>query len=84
MEFNNRYFKLINIGTGQDITIKNLAQIICKIVGYNGKIRFEKKMPNGVQQKTLDISKIKKLKLNKFSDLEKTLKKTYEDFLTRI
>jgi GDP-L-fucose synthase len=82
--FNNRYFKLINIGTGQDITIKNLADKICKIAGYNGKIRFEKKMPNGVMKKTLDISKIKRLKYNKFTKFEDGLKQTYKDFLSRV
>lgn len=79
--FDNRYFKLINIGTGKDITIKNLAQTICKVVGYNGKLKFEKKMPNGVQRKTLDISKIRKMNLNKFSNFEKAINITYQDFL---
>ena len=79
--FNKKYFKLINIGTGKDITIKNLAQIICKVVGYNGKLKFEKKMPNGVQKKTLDISKIRKMNLNKFSNFEKAINITYQDFL---
>ena len=79
--FNKKYFKLINIGTGKDITIKNLAQTICKVVGYNGKLKFEKKMPNGVQRKTLDISKIRKMNLNKFSNFEKAINITYQDFL---
>ena len=79
--FNKKYFKLINIGTGKDITIKNLAQTICKVVGYNGKLKFEKKMPNGVQKKTLDISKIRKMNLNKFSNFEKAINITYQDFL---
>ena len=79
--FNKKYFKLINIGTGKDITIKNLAQTICKVVGYNGKLKFEKKMPNGVKRKTLDITKIKKINLNKFTNFEEAMNITYQDFL---
>ena len=82
--FNKKYFKLINIGTGKDITIKKLAQILKKVIKYNGRIKFDKKMPNGVKRKTLDISKIKKLKYDKFKDFENALKVTYEDFLKRL
>tara|TARA_B100000963_G_scaffold362041_1_gene402496 strand:+ start:24831 stop:25742 length:912 start_codon:yes stop_codon:yes gene_type:complete len=79
----NKYYKLINIGTNEDITIKNLAQIIKKIVGFKGELEFDNKMPNGVMRKTMDISKIKKLKYNKFTDFEKALRLTYKDFLSR-
>ena len=81
--FDKKYFKLINIGTGKDITIKNLAEKICKIVGFKGKIKFNKSMPNGVMKKTLDIRKIKRLKYNKFIKFEDALKLTYKDFLSR-
>jgi GDP-L-fucose synthase len=79
--FDKKYHKLINIGTGEDITIKKLAEKICKTVGFKGKIKFDKKMPNGVMRKTMSISKLKKLKLNKFTNFEKALKLTYKDFL---
>lgn len=77
----SKYHKLINIGTGRDITIKKLAETIKKIVGFKGKLIFDKKMPNGVMRKTMDISKIKKFKYDKFTDFEKALKLTYKDFL---
>ena len=48
--FNKKYFRLINIGTGEDMTIKNLAEKICKIVGFKGKIKFDARMPNGVMK----------------------------------
>lgn len=79
----NKYYKLINIGTNEDITIKNLAQIIKKIVGFQGKLEFDNKMPNGVMRKTMDITQIKKLKYNKFTNFEKALRLTYKDFLSR-
>lgn len=78
------YFKLINIGTGKDITIKTLAEKICMVVGYSGKIVFDTDMPNGVMRKTLDISKIKKMKINQFTDFDRALILTYKDFLNRI
>lgn len=78
------YHKLINIGTGKDITIKKLAETIKKIVGFKGKLIFDKKMPNGVMRKTMDTSKIKKLKYNKFINFEKALRLTYKDFLRGI
>jgi GDP-L-fucose synthase len=78
------YFKLINIGTGKDITIKKLAEKICTVVGYSGKIVFDTDMPNGVMRKTLDISKIKKMKINQFTDFDRALILTYKDFLNRI
>lgn len=82
--FNKKYYKLINIGTGKDITIKRLAEKIRKEVGFEGRIEFDNKMPNGVMRKTLDISKIKKLKYNKFTNFDKALKKTYQDFLKEV
>jgi len=82
--FNKKYFKLINIGTGEDMKIKNLAEKICKIIGFKGKIKFDTSMPNGVMKKTLDISKIKRLKYNKFTKFEEALNQTYKDFLSRI
>lgn len=78
------YFKLINIGTGKDITIRKLAEKICTVVGYSGKIVFDTDMPNGVMRKTLDISKIKKMKINQFTDFDRALILTYKDFLNRI
>ena len=81
--FNKKYFRLINIGTGEDMTIKNLAEKICKIVGCKGKLKFDKSMPNGVMKKTLDIREIKRLKYNKFTMFEEALKQTYKDFLSR-
>lgn len=82
--FDKRYHKLINIGTGEDITIKQLAQIIKETIGYKGKLIFDKKMPNGVMRKKLDISKIKKLKYLQFTSFKKALELTYKDFLRGI
>jgi GDP-L-fucose synthase len=69
---NNR-FPIINIGTGQIYTIKQLANIIANKVKYEGEIFFNKKYPNGVHKKNIDISRIKKLNWNAKFDLSKGL-----------
>jgi GDP-L-fucose synthase len=82
--FSKKYYKLINIGTGHDITVKQLAKIICKIINYKGKIKFDTKMPNGAMRKRLDNSIIKKIKLDKFMNFEKALVLTYKSYLKSI
>jgi len=72
--------KLINIGTGTDITIYKLAYLIKKIVGFNGDIVFDKKKPDGVKIKTLDVSRIKKIGWTPKINLEEGLERSYEDY----
>ena len=57
----NNSFPIINIGTGDIYTIKQLANIIAKKVGFKGKIFFNSKYPNGVFRKNIDITRVKKL-----------------------
>jgi len=53
--------EFINIGTGEDITIKDLAELIKEVVGYQGNIIYDKKKPDGTPQKLLDTSRINNL-----------------------
>jgi len=69
---NNR-FPIINIGTGEIYTIKKLANIIANKIKYEGKISFNKKYPNGVHKKNINIHRIKKLNWNAKFDLSKGL-----------
>ena len=57
----NKYYDLINIGSDEEIKIKDLALMIKKITNYSGKLKFNKNMPDGVKKKKLDISKLKKI-----------------------
>ena len=57
----NKYYDLINIGSDEEIKIKDLALKIKKITNFRGNLKFNKKMPDGVMQKKLDITKIKQL-----------------------
>ena len=53
--------KLVNIGWGEDQTIKELAETICEVVGYHGKLRFDPTRPDGTPRKVLDVSRLKAL-----------------------
>lgn len=53
--------QLINVGVGEDITIKDLAKMIAGQVGYQGKIEFDTSKPDGAMRKLLDSSRMKKL-----------------------
>ena len=60
----------LNIGTGQDISIRDLTTKIGNIVGFKGKIIFDNSKPDGMPQKLLDVSKINKLGWKSQTDLE--------------
>jgi len=81
----NKYYddEIINIGTGEDITIKELAETIAEVVGYNNGFHFDKTKPDGTPKKLLNVEKIKKLGWKAKIDLRTGLKLTYEDFLKR-
>ncbi len=53
--------KLVNIGWGEDHTIKELAENICEVVGYQGRLRFDPTRPDGTPRKVLDVSRLKAL-----------------------
>ena len=71
----------INIGTGTDITIKDVAQIVKEVVGFYGEIVFNTKMSDGTKRKLLDISKLERLGWKSVITLKDGLKETYEWFL---
>ncbi len=68
----------INVGTGIDISIGDLALLIKKIVGYNGRIKFDTTKPDGMPRKLLDVSKLNKLGWKYGVSLEAGIKKTYQ------
>ena len=76
--------EIINIGTGEDITIKELAETIAEVVGYKKSFHFDKTKPDGTPKKLLNVEKINKLGWKAKTDLRKGCKLTYEDFLKRI
>ncbi|RMD56095.1 MAG: hypothetical protein D6828_04200 [Nitrospirae bacterium] len=75
---------LINIGTGEDITIKELSELIKDIVGFKGEITFDRSRPDGTPRKLLDITKIKSLGWKPSTKLEDGIRYTYEWYLKNI
>jgi GDP-L-fucose synthase len=71
----------INIGTGQDISIKDLAFLIKEIVGFNGELVFNTEKPDGTPRKLLDVGKLNKLGWEYKIRLEEGIKQVYEDVL---
>jgi GDP-L-fucose synthase len=78
---NNFPEHLYNVGTGKDITIKELAKIIQKITGHKGNIYWDASKPDGTPRKLMDVSKMKDLGWVYSTDLEYGIKKTYHWFL---
>lgn len=72
---------ILNIGTGKDLTIKQLAEAVKKTIGYTGKITWDSSKPDGTPRKLLNINKIKKLGWKPGITLSKGLKTTYDWFL---
>ena len=68
----------INIGSGRDITIKELAELIQDIVGFCGEIKWNSSMPDGTPRKLLDITKITKTGWTPELSLSEGIKKVYE------
>ena len=74
----------LNIGSGQEISIKELVDLICSIIGYNGHILWDKTKPDGQLRKLLDSSKMRAvLGKYQFTSLEDGIKATIEDYKTR-
>lgn len=73
--------EIVNIGTGEDITIKNLANLVKDIIGFEGDIYFNTKMPNGTPRKLLDISKLTNLGWKYKINLKEGIQKTYIDYV---
>ena len=74
----------LNVGTGKDLSIRDLALLIAKITNYNGEIRWDTSKPDGTPKKLLDISRIKNLGWKPTISLEKGLQTTYFDFCKEI
>ena len=77
----NLNIDLLNVGSGHEITIKNLSELIKKTIGYEGELAFDKNIPDGNPRKLLDSKLINKLGWKPATTLEIGLKNTYDWFL---
>ena len=74
----------LNIGTGVEISISELAETIKEVVGYNGKLKYNTDNPDGMPKRLLDVSKIEKMGWKHTTNLKNGLEKTYQWFIDNI
>ena len=71
----------VNLGTGKELTIRELRELVAKVVGYTGEIKWDPSKPDGTPRKLLDVSKLESLGYHYTTELEEGIRLTYEDFL---
>ena len=89
MGFSNEHYRSctepmlshLNVGTGEDVTVRELAETIQKVVGFQGQISWDSSKPDGTPRKLMDISKLKSLGWRPSVNLEEGLQRTYQWFI---
>ncbi len=76
--------EIINVGCGEDISIHELAELICEVVGFDGELSWDKTKPDGTPRKLLDLSKLRGLGWTPTIPLRDGIAKTYEWFLKNV
>ncbi|WP_196599554.1 GDP-L-fucose synthase [Pectinatus frisingensis] len=71
----------VNLGTGKELTIAELANLVKKVIGYNGRIEYDVSKPDGTPRKLLDVSKLNRLGWHYKTELGDGIRLTYDDFL---
>jgi GDP-L-fucose synthase len=72
---------LFNIGTGEDLSVRDLAQLVARCTGYTGRIEFDPSKPDGTPRKLLDVSKVASLGWGAAIPLEDGIRMAYGSFL---
>ena len=75
--------EIINVGCGEDITIRELAELICDVVGFDGELVWDETKPDGTPRKLLDVARIRALGWQATVPLRKGIAQTYEWFLAK-
>jgi GDP-L-fucose synthase len=71
----------VNAGTGKELTIRELTEMVAEVIGYEGEILWDTTMPNGTPRKLLDVSKARNLGWTYRTELRDGICLAYEDFL---
>ena len=71
----------VNAGTGKELSIRELTELVARIIGYTGEIRWDRSKPNGTPRKLLDVSKAAELGWTYKTELEQGILLSYKDFL---
>jgi GDP-L-fucose synthase len=72
---------LINIGSGEELTIRDLATLVCEVVGYSGELMFDRSKPDGTPRKLLDFSRLRNLGWEPKVPLAQGIALAYQNFL---
>jgi GDP-L-fucose synthase len=75
---------LLNVGTAEDISIADLARLVCEIVGYDGELAWDSTKPDGTPQKLLDVSRMRSLGWSARTALSDGIRIAYEDFFRQM
>ncbi len=75
---------LINIGTGEDVTIRELAETVARVLGFSGALRFDTSKPDGTPRKLMDVKRLHALGWHHTTDLETGIRKTWEIARTQL
>lgn len=76
--------EIVNVGTGEEISILDLAAIIAKTVGFEGHVGFDKSKPDGTPRKLMDSTRLHSLGFRHKTSLKDGIRYTYEDFLSKV
>jgi GDP-L-fucose synthase len=79
--FNDEYPPLVNIGCGEDLTIRELAELVADVIGYEGKLVFDTSKPDGTMRKVMDVSRINELGWHRTMMLKDGIALSYQDML---
>jgi GDP-L-fucose synthase len=71
---------LVNVGVGEDVTIRELAELVGKVVGFDGELVFDTTKPDGTPRKLMDVSRINAIGWRATTSLEDGLARAYRDF----
>lgn len=82
--FNEALPPLVNIGCGEDLTIKELAEMVAEVVGFKGELTFDTSKPDGTMRKVMDVSRINKLGWKRTMQLNDGIGLSYKDMLRKI
>jgi GDP-L-fucose synthase len=74
----------INVGTGSDVSIRELAETIARVVGFAGRLEFDRSKPDGTPRKLLDVARLEKLGWHASVELEDGIRATYDGFLQQV
>ena len=72
---------IINVGSGEDLSVREIAELVCRVVGYSGALEFDTKRPDGTPRKVTDVSRINALGWRATTGLEEGIRRTYESVM---